>query len=125
MSQMNTIAVCSCMVKCSAVVHIYLAKILVGGRSLMLAVGGRSLMLAVGGRSLMLAVGGHSLMLVFGGHSLVGDCSVMLIFGGCSLMLVVGSRLAKHVGGHLDGHLLILVVGGKHAKLVIDSHLLM
>ena len=56
MSQMNTIAVCSCMVKCSAVMHIYLAKILVGGHSLMLAVGGRSLMLAVGGHSLMLVV---------------------------------------------------------------------
>ena len=125
MSQMNTIAVCSCMVKCSAVVHIYLAKILVGGRSLMLA---------VEGRSLMLVFGSHSVMLVFGGRSLVGDWSVMLVFGGCSLMLVVGdcfvllmvgSRLAKHVGGHLDGHLLILVVGGERAKLVIDSHLLM
>ena len=131
---MNTIAVCSCMVKCSAVVHIYLAKILVGGRSLMLAVEGRSLMLVFGGHSVMLVFGGCSVMLVFWGRSLVGDWSVMLVFGGCSLMLVVGdcfvllvvgSRLAKHVGGHLDGHLLILVVGGERAKLVIDSHLLM
>lgn len=49
----------------------------------------------------------------------------MLVVGGCCVMLVVGSCLAKHVGGHLDGHFLILVVGVDRAKLVVHSHLLM